>query len=216
MEPTGQGLTWPQLRQQEMARYPEVYAAYQAFLRAVEAGEPIDPDRPFITVHRVEDIPAFADEEEEHEFWGVHELGPELFDRPEATAGRTLPLPPARPRTRPVAIRFDGDILRRLKGLAAKKGTGYQTLLKEFVIERLYEEEKREGLIGDESAVRGPGGRRFVSAMPSPPQSRAVQPELPSTHVDRAPSSRAAREDHPKAARSRRSTSKQTSPPNRR
>jgi hypothetical protein len=25
---------------------------------------------------------------------------------------------------------------------------GYQTLLKEFVIERLYEEEKREGLVG--------------------------------------------------------------------
>ena len=28
------------------------------------------------------------------------------------------------------------------------KGKGYQTLLKEFVVERLYEEEKREGLVG--------------------------------------------------------------------
>ena len=31
--------------------------------------------------------------------------------------------------------------------LAARRNTGYQTLLKEFVVERLYEEEKREGII---------------------------------------------------------------------
>ena len=31
--------------------------------------------------------------------------------------------------------------------LAALRNTGYQTLLKEFVVERLYEEEKREGII---------------------------------------------------------------------
>jgi hypothetical protein len=31
--------------------------------------------------------------------------------------------------------------------LAAKKHKGYQTLLKEFVVERRYEEEKREGLL---------------------------------------------------------------------
>ena len=54
----------------------------------------------------------------------------------------------ARPaRTTPVAIRFDQFTLRRLKALAALRNTGYQTLLKEFVVERLYEEEKREGII---------------------------------------------------------------------
>lgn len=51
-------------------------------------------------------------------------------------------------RTRPVPVRFDADTLRRLRTLAARKGTGYQTLLKTFVMERLYEEEKREGIIG--------------------------------------------------------------------
>ena len=30
----------------------------------------------------------------------------------------------------------------------AGRHKGYQTLLKEFVMERLYEEEKREGLLG--------------------------------------------------------------------
>ncbi|MGA2320102.1 MAG: hypothetical protein ABSG95_05085 [Solirubrobacteraceae bacterium] len=50
-------------------------------------------------------------------------------------------------RTTPVAIRFDQFTLKRLRALAAMRNTGYQTLLKEFVIERLYEEEKRTGII---------------------------------------------------------------------
>jgi hypothetical protein len=50
-------------------------------------------------------------------------------------------------RTTPVAIRFDKFTLKRLKALAALRNTGYQTLLKEFVVERLYEEEKRVGII---------------------------------------------------------------------
>jgi len=50
-------------------------------------------------------------------------------------------------RTTPVAVRFDQFTLKRLKALAALRNTGYQTLLKEFIVERLYEEEKREGII---------------------------------------------------------------------
>jgi hypothetical protein len=50
-------------------------------------------------------------------------------------------------RTTPIAVRFDQFTLTRLRALAALRNTGYQTLLKEFVIERLYEEEKREGII---------------------------------------------------------------------
>jgi hypothetical protein len=50
-------------------------------------------------------------------------------------------------RTTPIAVRFDQFTLRRLKTLAALHNKGYQTLLKEFVVERLYEEEKRAGII---------------------------------------------------------------------
>jgi hypothetical protein len=50
-------------------------------------------------------------------------------------------------RTTPIAIRFDQFTLKRLRALAALRNTGYQTLLKEFVVERLYEEEKRVGII---------------------------------------------------------------------
>jgi hypothetical protein len=52
-----------------------------------------------------------------------------------------------RGRTTPVAIRFDQFTLRRLRTLANLHNTGYQTLLKEFVLERLYEEEKRAGIV---------------------------------------------------------------------
>ena len=51
-------------------------------------------------------------------------------------------------RTTPIAIRLDRFTLERLRALANLRNTGYQTLLKEFVVERLYEEEKREGIIG--------------------------------------------------------------------
>jgi hypothetical protein len=50
-------------------------------------------------------------------------------------------------RTTPIAIRLDQFTLRRLKTLAGMRNTGYQTLLKEFIVERLYEEERREGII---------------------------------------------------------------------
>jgi hypothetical protein len=55
--------------------------------------------------------------------------------------------PRKRGRTTPIAVRFDEYTIKRLKELATQRNTGYQTLLKEFVVERLYEEEKREGII---------------------------------------------------------------------
>ncbi len=97
-------------------------------------------------VRSQKEIPEFRDEAEEAAFWASHELGGELLEEmgpvPEGE------FPPPRPRTRPVSIRLDEDLLRRLKALARRKGKGYQTLLKEFVLERLYEEEKREGMVG--------------------------------------------------------------------
>jgi hypothetical protein len=61
--------------------------------------------------------------------------------------GHTTRPPRARGRTTPIAVRFDEFTIKRLKDLAALRNTGYQTLLKEFVVERLYEEEKRERVI---------------------------------------------------------------------
>jgi uncharacterized protein (DUF4415 family) len=100
-----------------------------------------------------DDVPTFATEDAEAAFWATHDTGKRLLDQmqpiPPDGGGE---FPPARApvpsaRTRPVSVRLDDDVLSRLKALAARKKKGYQTLLKEFVVERVYEEEKREGII---------------------------------------------------------------------
>ena len=102
--------------------------------------------RQLTTIQSWDEVPKFASEAEEAAYWATHELGERLL----AQMGQVPEgeLPPPRPRTRPVAVRFDDATLRRLRVLAARRHKGYQTLLKEFVLERLYEEEKREGIVG--------------------------------------------------------------------
>lgn len=98
------------------------------------------------TVASLDEIPRFSSEQEEAAYWQTHALSEELWDTLSPAAEEDLPR--ARPRTRSVAVRFDESTLQRMKVLALRRHKGYQTLLKEFVIERLYEEEKREGLVG--------------------------------------------------------------------
>ncbi|HKE93907.1 MAG TPA: hypothetical protein VKB34_06355 [Povalibacter sp.] len=114
---------------------------------------------PKILVHP-EAVPPFADDAEEAEWWATHDVdgdwtpgrpdnlpSPEEFRR--AREQRTGPR-----RAQPVLVRFDADILDRVRAMADRKGTGYQTLLKRFVTERLYEEEKLEGIFDKLDAVQ--------------------------------------------------------------
>ena len=104
------------------------------------------PQEPMTIVHSLADIPPFASEAEESAYWQTHALSDELWDTLSPVPEDELP--PPWPRTRSIAVRFDDSTLQRIKVLAARRHKGYQTLLKEFVIERLYEEEKHEGLVG--------------------------------------------------------------------
>ncbi|CAN5545490.1 CopG family antitoxin [soil metagenome] len=96
-------------------------------------------------IYSHKDIPEFKSEAEEHDFWKTHVWSEEMMALAEPDP--ELPLPRPKTRSSITSIRFEDDTLTRLKKLAGKKGMGYQTLLKEFVLERLYEEEKREGII---------------------------------------------------------------------
>lgn len=106
-------------------------------------------ERKMIPLKDPEDVPEGMSEEEAREFWEVHEVTEEYLEKAGPPPEGILPPvgDPRRPRTRPIGVRFDDDVIRRLKTLADRKHKGYQTLLKEFVVERLYEEEKREGLV---------------------------------------------------------------------
>ena len=108
--------------------------------------KPNERKRPMERVPRLADIPDFQSEEEEHAFWSTHELGQELLGAAEPLVRDGLP--PSRKRTKNVAVRFDEATLQRVRALAARRHQGYQTLIKQFVIERLYEEEKRDGTVG--------------------------------------------------------------------
>jgi hypothetical protein len=125
----------PRLTREELAAYnarrlsPEAGAAWAVahWLKALPV------------VGRPEEIPAGMSFEEARTFWDTHEVGEGLV---RAAERRNIPKVPA-----PISLRLEADTVRRLRALAAKKGTRYQTLLKAFVQERLYEEEKREGLV---------------------------------------------------------------------
>ena len=100
-------------------------------------------------VQSSEEIPQFANEAEEAEFWATHSLSEALLARMEPLPEDVLP--PTRPRTQPISLRLDSDVLERVRALAEMKHKGYQTLMKEFVVERLYEEEQREGILSTSS-----------------------------------------------------------------
>jgi uncharacterized protein (DUF4415 family) len=104
------------------------------------------------TIKSSDEVPEFKIKREEHEFWGSHRLSEELLETFVPRSKRdNLPPPRERTITRPrkgsVSVRMENDLVNRLKALAAVKGIGYQTLLRQFVADRVYEEEKREGIL---------------------------------------------------------------------
>jgi hypothetical protein len=98
--PTDARPNWPELKRRELEQHPEVFAAYEDFKRAVKSGQRVSPERPFILVRRPEELPSFASEDEEHEYWGVHEMGDGFFEQVESDADAELP--PPRPRPAPI------------------------------------------------------------------------------------------------------------------
>lgn len=103
-------------------------------------------DDEWILVDSWDDVPRFANECEEAAWWANHSFSDRFFnENPPDELDR---LPPPGMRSYPVSIGFDANTVDRLKAVAKKQGKSYYTLIQEFVCERLYEEEKREGIIG--------------------------------------------------------------------
>ncbi|MDI6768583.1 MAG: CopG family antitoxin [Anaerolineales bacterium] len=81
-------------------------------------------------------IPKFANEQEEAEFWATHDATKFLQD----TQPVDVTFTDARPRKIQIAIRFDPNTLRELRAVAQRRGVGYQTLIRMWVMERLTQE----------------------------------------------------------------------------
>jgi predicted DNA binding CopG/RHH family protein len=99
-------------------------------------------------INDVKDIPEFDTEREEQAFWETHHLNVNLFNKSNNKALLNLPLKrSSKASTKPISLRLEHDLDARLREVAKRKGANYQTLLKDFVLERVYEEEKRLGII---------------------------------------------------------------------
>lgn len=100
-------------------------------------------ERYFKPIDDPSEIPENLSDEERIAFLEKRGVSEEFLDNAEEVPEEERP----RPRTRPINVRFDDFTLGRLKELAERRNVGYQTLLKDFVVERLYQEELREGVL---------------------------------------------------------------------
>ena len=80
--------------------------------------------------------PQFATDQEESDFWDTHDSTDYLDD----TTDVSVTFVDARPRKEQISLRLDRETITRLKAVAHKRGIGYQTLIRMWVMERLNQE----------------------------------------------------------------------------
>jgi hypothetical protein len=99
------------------------------------------------TIESISEIPSFDSEAEEADFWSTHKLSDRLWESlppvPDEDLPRTRARSTVRRRRYETTVRLDGDVLRRVQQLAGSLGLRSPELMERFIIERLYEEERR-------------------------------------------------------------------------
>jgi predicted DNA binding CopG/RHH family protein len=81
-------------------------------------------------------LPEFKSEQEEAEFWATHD-STEFLDNTEPV---DVTFVDARPLKKQISLRLDAETIDALKVVARRKGLGYQTLIRVWVMERLAQE----------------------------------------------------------------------------
>lgn len=81
-------------------------------------------------------IPTFASEDEERSFWALHDSS----DYVDWRRGTRPSFPILRPSLRTISLRLPESMIGQLKVLAHKRDVPYQSLLKQFLAERLKKE----------------------------------------------------------------------------
>ncbi|MEM7386032.1 MAG: CopG family antitoxin [Verrucomicrobiota bacterium] len=79
-------------------------------------------------------IPDFDSDKEESEFWAEHEMDPRLMNssvhRPDTRESTTI------------TLRFDPRMLARIKRIARSRYLNYQSMMKQWLSERMEDEQK--------------------------------------------------------------------------
>lgn len=81
-------------------------------------------------------IPKFSSLQEESDFWDTHDS----TDYLDETAPVDITFIDARPNKTQISLRLEPETISKLKELAKRKGVGYQTLIRMWVMERLAQE----------------------------------------------------------------------------
>jgi len=87
------------------------------------------------TIKNWEDLPEFDSEEAENEFWQNHEIDGDLMNG-------SIHEPDSRESTT-ITLRFDPRILSRIKRMARSRYLNYQSMMKQWLSERLEDEAGR-------------------------------------------------------------------------
>ena len=88
-----------------------------------------------------QEIPTFATEDEERQFWASHDT----VDYVDWSRAQRVQFPNLRPTTRTISLRLPESMLERLKILANKRDVPYQSLMKIFLAERIDQETRKQG-----------------------------------------------------------------------
>ncbi|MFZ9941414.1 MAG: CopG family antitoxin [Luteolibacter sp.] len=88
------------------------------------------------SINNWSEIPEFADEEAEARFWEMHELDGKLM------AASVLESDSRDSTT--ITLRFDPRMLSRLKRIARSRFLNYQSMMKQWLAERLEEEMRKQ------------------------------------------------------------------------
>ncbi len=88
------------------------------------------------TISTWSQIPAFADEQAEAKFWEAHELDARLM--------QTCVHEPDSRESTTITLRFDPRMLSRIKRVARSRYLNYQSMMKQWLAERLEEEIRRQ------------------------------------------------------------------------
>ncbi len=95
-----------------------------------------DRIRELNTVMNWEDVPLFTSEQDEAEFWGENRIDVRLMDSAVAAGSEET-------ESVTISLRIDPRMLARIKRLARSRYLNYQSMIKQWLSERM-EEEMRE------------------------------------------------------------------------
>jgi predicted DNA binding CopG/RHH family protein len=84
-----------------------------------------------------EEIPAFACEHDEAKFWQVHRLDSKLMEQSVAGADQS--------ESTAITLRIDPRMLSRIKRLARSRYLNYQSMIKQWISERMEDELRDRG-----------------------------------------------------------------------